>query len=185
MEFTLSYRGPLKASADPSDKHELRRHFHRQLRELWRQPPLSAYQKHYLADPSTAAPKSVIEQHHGFRFAPLVSKALDFVASVRIHILRPEEPGKLLSQAGDLDNRLKALLEALKVPHELNALPSGAVPSEDEDPFFCLLQDDALIVSLAVHTDRLLEPAQKASETLLLVRVRTGAVNSLLSHYDL
>ncbi len=40
MQFTLHYRGPLKAASNKdrrrSHKHELRKHFHKQLAELWR-----------------------------------------------------------------------------------------------------------------------------------------------------
>ena len=40
MEFTLYYCGDLKANRGAKDKHRLRRHFHKQLKELWDQPPL-------------------------------------------------------------------------------------------------------------------------------------------------
>jgi hypothetical protein len=123
---------------------------------------------------------SVIEEHHGFRFAPLVSSRIHFVATLDLLLLRPEPPGEFLTKAGDLDNRVKTLLDALKMPHEATALPAGTVPSGDEDPFFCLLQDDALVTGLTIRTDRLLEPAKDVSEVLLLVRVRTGAVKSLI-----
>ncbi len=40
MEFTLYYRGDLKANRGAKDKHTLRQHLHKQLKELWNQPPL-------------------------------------------------------------------------------------------------------------------------------------------------
>jgi hypothetical protein len=40
MEFTLYYRGELKANRGPKDKQALRRIFHNQLSVLWNQIPL-------------------------------------------------------------------------------------------------------------------------------------------------
>lgn len=123
---------------------------------------------------------SILEEHHGFRFAPLVSSRIHFVAVLEILLLRPEPPGEFLTSAGDLDNRIKTLLDALKMPHEATALPPDTMPGTDENPFFCLLQDDALITGLTIRTDRLLEPTSTRNEVLLLVKVRTGAVKSLI-----
>ena len=179
MEFTLTYRGPLRANRGAVEKHALRRHFHGQLRELWEESPLSGY-KHLIAWPPNISKPSVIREVHGHRFAPLVSSQIDFVAALDILLLRPGAPGALVTQGGDLDNRLKTLLDALKVPSEPTALPSGSAPEAGEEPFFCLLEDDALVTALAIRTDRLLEPASP-NEVLLVIRVRTGAVRSLIS----
>ncbi len=35
--ITLHYRGPLAAKSRPVQKHDLRRHFHKQLMDLWKQ----------------------------------------------------------------------------------------------------------------------------------------------------
>ena len=45
MEFVLYYRGSLKANGRPTDKHKLRKHFHKQLSELWNQEPLINFKK--------------------------------------------------------------------------------------------------------------------------------------------
>lgn len=100
---------------------------------------------------------------------PLVSSTLFAVAELDCVLLRPGPPGELFRSGGDIDNRLKTLLDALKVP-EQNALPSGAKPEDDETPFFCLLEDDKLITALRVETDRLLNPRDDR-EVDLLVRV--------------
>jgi hypothetical protein len=60
-------------------------------------------------------------------------------------------------------------------------LPKGALPAQDEDPFFCLLEDDALVVHLAVRTDRFLEPVTDANEVVLLVRVTTKQLRVLVA----
>jgi hypothetical protein len=92
--------------------------------------------------------------------------------------------------AGDLDNRIKTLLDALKIPND-KELPSGAKPSGTENPFFCLLEDDSLITHIRIITDRLLVskdeqeiietvPGEKGSKhpgnwVYLIIRVKTMA----------
>jgi len=122
----------------------------------------------------------VIEKKHGFSFAPLVSSKISFAAALDILLLRPEAPGNILSQSGDIDNRLKTLLDSLKMPHEANALPPNCVPVAGQDPFFVLLQDDSLLTGLTVRTDRLLDPVTDASEVVLLIKVRATPVQSLI-----
>ena len=50
MEFTLTYRGPLRSNRRPAEKHALRKQFHRQLVTLWDQQPLVGLKK--LLDPN-------------------------------------------------------------------------------------------------------------------------------------
>ena len=59
-----------------------------------------------------------------------------------------------------------------KVPGELAA---GDTPAADEQPFYCLLEDDNLITKVTVITDRLLEPAVNSNEVLLLICVNIHA----------
>jgi hypothetical protein len=94
--------------------------------------------------------------------------------------LRTEEPGSLMAQSGDLDNRIKTLLDSLKIPREASALPSDAKSDEDQKPFFCLLQDDSLITKLSIEADRLLEPVEEPSEVLALIRVKLISTKELL-----
>ncbi len=175
MEFTLTYRGPLKANGDARDKHAIRRELHKQLAALWKHPPLSHHADVLLADPPILAKVSVIQTVASFKFAPLVSSRLGLFAELALALLRPHLPGALIAEGGDIDNRLKTLLDALRMPKNRSEIPSGNSPQAGEDPFFCLLEDDGLVTSLSVSTDRLLEPDIRTSEVLLLIRVRTKA----------
>lgn len=180
MEFTLYYRGDLKANRGPKDKHQLRQHFQKQLSELWHQAPLSELHEDLLEpdkkESALAPGGSLIHSMGDFQFAPLVCSFLSMVASLRITLLRPEPPGRIITQAGDIDNRLKTLLDGLTMPPHPEALPKGAKPSDDEEPFFCLLEDDNLIAGLSVNSERLLEPDARPSEVVLLVHVQTRPV---------
>lgn len=108
----------------------------------------------------------------------LVSEGNDLLAELDITILRPAIPGALINHGGDLDNRLKTLLDALRIP-DSGELSSDWTPHEDEVPFHCLLSDDKLVTSIAIRSDRLLEPASGAhpeQEVLAIVHVKTAAI---------
>ena len=98
---------------------------------------------------------------------------MDSTAELSLTLLRPEPPGNLLTQGGDIDNRLKTLFDALTMPRHANALPVGAKPEEGEMPFFCLLEDDNLVTSVQVRTEQLLEPECDSSVVELFIFVRT------------
>lgn len=172
MQFTLVYRGPLKSNARPDAKHMLRRYFHRQLRQLWNAYPLNEYGK-WLEPLSEKNELSVLRPKHGFTFAPLVCESMHAVAELDIKLLWPHAPGSIITSGGDIDNRLKTLFDALKLPSEPTALPSGATPQPDEAPFFCLLEDDSLIARVNVDADRLLESTADSAEVALFIRVTT------------
>ncbi|MFQ5914763.1 MAG: hypothetical protein ACE5JS_16470 [Nitrospinota bacterium] len=173
MEFRLVYRGPLKANGSVDDKQKLRRAFHGQLRELWNQLPLKEITEFLKAKPA-ARKISLIHPIDTFQFAPLVSARINLICGLNILFLRPGEPGSLIQHGGDIDNRLKTLLDGLRMPKDSRELPSGDHPLPDEDPFFCLLEDDALVTNVSVTTDPLLEQAQP-TEVVLVVQVSVRA----------
>lgn len=110
-----------------------------------------------------------------FRFVPLVTKQWDLVCELDILFLRAEAPGALFPNAhGDLDNRLKVLFDALRMP-ALSELPPTAVPEETQRPFFCLMEDDKLITAVRVETERLLDEPGGHNRVQLVVRVTVKA----------
>ena len=180
MEFTLHYRrGPLKAATGRNKrkdhKHDLRRHFHKQLKELWKLPQLSELRDSLIVpEPDAVDTRTLLRRVGQYYFAPLIGSYFHLVASLEIVMLRPEPEGRIFVRSGDIDNRLKTLLDALKVPNETAALPDNVPPSSDETPFFCLLEDDSLITNVDIQTAHWLEPdVQDSDEVVLLLRVRT------------
>jgi hypothetical protein len=59
---------------------------------------------------------------------------------------------------GDLDNRLKTLLDALSVPNQDQVIPDPTI----DDPIHCLLEDDSLVSGLEIETRRLLTAARQS-----------------------
>ena len=170
------------------DKHRLRKHFHPQLRELWAQHPDLRKQAESLffkvfpgegdegivplrkdSPPAQGAKNWVehIADDHtrcGGRFVPLVSERGGFTCSLDILFLRRDGPGNLIENGGDIDNRVKVLLDGLRMPTVVPEM-GGYGFEADEDPFFCLLEDDKLVTKISVTTDRLIVP-QKAEEQI-------------------
>lgn len=185
MEFRLIYKGRLPAqragAGRTSERHSVRKIFHLQLKELWKQHPDLRAQSESVFNVDAArqiqaalkgAPDAKPWLEHvadsgtrlGTRFVPLISKQGGFTCSLEVLFLRRDNPGNLVASGGDIDNRIKVLLDALKMPdtvEDLGGIPIGA----DENHFYCLLQDDCLITELSVITDRLLTP-QEADENL-------------------
>lgn len=192
MRFRLTYEGELKASQrDPQNgqanrlaehKQAIRKVFHRQLRHLWQ---TNKWLREHQIDPTVhtfgGRPANALMweggpnklpmaealasryRENGYRFVPLVREDISLLCSLEILFLRRDIPGSVIA-AGDLDNRLKTLIDALRKPHNANELRGNETPSAEEDPFFCLLEDDKLVTRLIVETDTLLDPPIRNGE---------------------
>jgi hypothetical protein len=160
MEFTLVYQGRLPANGSPKEKQKIRRIFHSQLKELFKHTP-------YNLDPP---PSRSIRRVGNYTFFPLVTERRREIAELNIMMLRPEPSGYIVSKGGDIDNRLKTLLDSLRMPDK-NQIPKNDVVAKGEDPVFCLLEDDSLISKLSVSTDHLLQLSKDKSFVNLMIRV--------------
>lgn len=166
MELTLVYMGPLKPQSSRKKRENLKQkqgircEIHKQLKELWKRAPFKP------------EPESFYKKVGDFNFLPLIVESRHEVAEINITMLRPEPLGFIVGQSGDIDNRIKTLLDSLRMPKNLNELPPGAVPTGDEDPFYCLLEDDKLITKLTVSTANLLISNKENSYVHLLINVQ-------------
>ncbi len=194
LEFRLTYEGPLRATQrDPINnqldgradhKHEIRMEFHKQLKALWEVTP-------FLRDGIISGPRltgndamgnpafihfprfdkdTIIKTYkrQGFDFLPLVTPESALLCGLEILFLRPDiSPGNV-PWSGDIDNRLKTLFDALRMP-EPNEKYENRQPKADEVPFYCLMSDDKLISKISVETDRLLQPVNGKNDDVRLV----------------
>jgi len=180
MQFRLTYEGPLKASGNNSRntayKHEIRKAFHPQLKNLWTNNinlnALAHTSMDFMNNPLPMAPRSsetdsrvyinFLAEHYAvkeYKIIPLVTERLALWCGLDILFLRISPPGKVLS-SGDIDNRIKTLFDALKRPSQLSDFgPEYVRPTGvEENPLFVLLEDDSLVAKLSVETDTMLEP---------------------------
>jgi hypothetical protein len=176
VEFTLIYQGSLKANGSLREKQEIRRQFHKQLAVLWLQPPL-LHCKEWLTERRNGGDICLLRKVGSFTFAPIVTPDLALLAELEIVFLRPEAPGSLITQGGDIDNRLKTLFDALRMPKAQQELVSGDFPLDGEAPFHCLLEDDNLVSRVSVTTDRLLDASANNNHAHLLIKVTTKKIS--------
>ncbi len=185
VEFRLKYDGPLLAeqrSASPTritNKHLIRKEIHKQLAVLWK----SAHALRQIRTMRHPLEKDKTEfewlaanfSRCGFRFVPVVCRRFRLICDLDILFLRRDEPGNIVKPGGDVDNRINTLFDALRIPGECSELGKGCKPDADEDPFYCLLEDDSLITGFRITTDRLLVPQgpdEHANEVSLVITVK-------------
>jgi hypothetical protein len=189
----LRYRGPLAATGSVKEKHEIRRAVHPQLLELCKQEPLfqqatsapDALPRGVLKGRVIEVPRPLkalfyVMELGGFHFVPLIHRPHELVCSLDILFLRRERPGAIV-HGGDIDNRLKTLFDALRMPHDEGEL-RGVTPGVPDERFYCLLEDDALITRFAVSTQQLLEPLapnEPPSTVELLIHVTVQATQPM------
>jgi hypothetical protein len=172
MQFRLLYEGPIASRrySDPADKHRIRMCLHPQLKALWRYKPLSDI-THQLRESGQPGEVAILERSNDVLFAPLVTQRNHLACQLSITFLRQQAPGQLLGEGGDIDNRLKTLLDALRMPSQVEAQQAKIDTRADNDPIHCLLQDDALVTKVSVETDRLLRPAAQF-DLVAIIQVR-------------
>lgn len=175
MRFRLTYDGKLMARGGGADhKHEIRRVFHQQLKRQWE---LNPYLVHWAKsgtegnefgnkDPQFKNMSHVDYLAHSFRkgnfrFVPLATEQWNVIVSLDILFLRTGKPGAILRSA-DLDGRLKTLIDALRIPGQIQELGKYEHPDTGEDPFYCLMEDDSLVGNVSITTDTLLQPTPKS-----------------------
>ena len=110
------------------------------------------------------------------KFIPLIRKSLSLACELEILFLRQQPPGDLITQGGDLDNRIKTLLDALRMP-SLEEQQRTSAPAADS-PIYCLMESDALVAALDVETDRLLfSKTTDDKEVYLVIGVSVRVLN--------
>ena len=183
MEFRLIYEGQLPSGnvPNPKAKHEIRKQIHKQLAQFWKIHPFLKDGLEPFPDESKGGTTTAVEKLadaynlFGYRFVPLIRKSQGATCSIDVLFLRRDGPGGIVDNRGDVDNRIKTLFDGLHLPQSNVGL--GA-PDADEDPFYCLLEDDRLITEVNVATDRLLRPivnqinSHDTSQVLLVIAVK-------------
>lgn len=158
MRFRLLIEGPIppRKQATLAQIHAIRRRLHHQMQRLWRHAPLQDKQHWLRLTPPVPNDIAILEDRAGRHFAPLISQKNATHCSLNVVFLKSEYPNTLISVRGDIDNRLKTLFDALRVPSVSEIQQVEPVAQEGENPLYCVMQDDGLITGLSVETDRLL-----------------------------
>lgn len=169
MRLRLTYDGPLYSYQKNAEgmegkrskhKQEIRKRFHPQLKNWWEANKFLRESPPLVTDRKGSTWKDHLANSYalnGYNFVPLVEPSIYLVCSLHILFLRVGGPGEVIDN-GDLDNKIKTVIDGLTMPISAGQLGPYSAPDADEVPFFVLLQNDKLISHLAVETDTLLEP---------------------------
>lgn len=150
MEIFLSFQGNISTTGHTRQKFIIRRYLLPQLRGLMKYHEENQLPKEHTF--SEEKKRCVGE----FAFLPLVTVKCGKVIDFEIVILSQFEPACTKHYpTGDIDNLLKALLDGLRMPQNMNEVRSEK-PLEDENPFLCLMEDDGLVRNIIIRHDRLL-----------------------------
>jgi hypothetical protein len=180
MKFRLFYEGPLYSDNGNPGAEKLKTKidlfcaFDRQLRKLWETndylktgetsgPGLDGYVE-------TNLPKFQPENKNvkGRNFCPLARKNLHLNCKFSFLVMRQDKTSGFF-QKGDIDNKVKFLIDCLRVPSpeqfqngDWNKLP---------DPCFVVLEDDSMITQINVESDQLLDSgtANESSERSVVI----------------
>jgi hypothetical protein len=174
MRFTLTYEGSLPSQGKAAIKHDIRCALHPQIKALWGYLPLKD-NADWLTPSTSSGDSSFLTPVGGHLFASVVHPSHHLFAELDILLLKPEASGAIITNAGDIDNRLKTLFDALRTPSLEQEIPSSWNPAPDEQPLHCLLQDDRLISRVNVEADRLLVPLAQPDDVKLTIRVTVKA----------
>jgi hypothetical protein len=173
VDFSLTYRGPLPAcqpkDSKAAEKQRIRLKFSSQLKRLWEiEPVLKLVMGEQAFAPATLHDARLRLDHEhlgnkyahakidqfGYHIVPLVTCFSGLVCHLTIKFLRRDEPGGIFV-AGDIDNRLKTLLDALRMPQCDQEVLSDMHGNGDEY-LYCLMEDDSLVTRVTIDTQRLL-----------------------------
>ena len=94
----------------------------------------------------------IVSEIDGKKFVPIVHRSLALVAELDISFLfpSPDIPSVATMVTGDIDNKLKTLFDALRIPKQAQELPVGWTQTTETNPLFCLLEDDSFISKVAI-----------------------------------
>ena len=204
MRFTLVFHGNLPATGNkghPDAVMRIRKQLSEQLEMLWQtdQSLQELRETAYVLNkdaqdsmplyPEDMSRRELAERHpnlltsllhpldvSGTKYTPLIRQSLNLSCELSILFLKQDETGAVHFNGGDLDGRLKALLDALRAPNKQERKASldklGDEAGDFEGDMYCLLQSDTLVERFDVQTERLLFPkSHSPDEAFLIIEV--------------
>ena len=199
MEFHLVYDGNLLRPQQSDnrrvwEKHAIRAFLSPQLESLWKTHPALKYYGEKTVEideyERRVSPPKPFLDHLADRhkvedlgIIPIMTEANGLVCSLNILLLRPDYRGAI-EAGGDIDNRLKTLIDALTKPKpgQLKTKDGVSYPN----PMYCLMEDDKQVKGLAVETDRLLYSMDGGQhDAIAIVKVTTAQVDPFGSPWEL
>jgi hypothetical protein len=183
--FTLRYQGHIPSggkTGKAEDKHRIRTAFSVQLGKKWTQtrlwnqymemnPPFAQHRPGQFCSPDYMLPFFRVSKC-GLTIYPLVTAHNGLWCELEIW-LSVFEP-RLLSPTGDIDNKIKIVFDALRMPQVDQEIPDS-MRGPGSDTLYCLLEDDTLIRKFSVEAE---EAISSPLIEELAVKVKVSTTNS-------
>ncbi|MGD0468341.1 MAG: hypothetical protein ABSA54_08200 [Terriglobales bacterium] len=200
MEFHLVYDGNLLRPQQSSkrrvwEKHAIRGFLSDQFKKLWEiHPALKSYAARVVEideyDNRVHPPKPFLDhladRHkvEDLRIIPIATEANGLVCSLDVLFLIPDLHG-IMEESGDIDNRLKTLIDGLKKPKPGQLQKKEGDPL-DPNPMYVLMEDDKQLTGLSLNIDRLLYQMDGGKhDAIAIIRVNTAQVDPFGSPWEL
>ena len=182
MEFCLHYEGKLKSSDTAAGKHRIRTSLHRQLKSICADSRFSTVFAKDLEDRRDLDDAPLFIEHSGKRYWFLISEHLKTVVDLDISLMLPHEVGAIVKNGGDIDNRIKTLFDALRVPSVASEIPRSDDFDYSDGGMYCLLQDDKLINKISIQSFQDFDPISPDS-VRCIIKVTTKITAALWGNF--
>lgn len=149
----------------------MRRSFHTQLQKVWGKEPFGILKKWEDTNFSAGAP-NFIRTNSGQTFVPIYGKDVGVGVDLDITLLTCMPERKSVLSAGDLDNRVKRIVDALRVPKGHGEMLAGL---PDGGRWHCLMEDDDAVLSLSARLGPYLG-SDDPSVSFAVIKVRPMAM---------
>jgi hypothetical protein len=159
LVFQLVYNGEIRSGQRRGvldKKHEMRLAFGVYLRRLWRQEkalqrfanglPRVPYPLRRPAPDDDEQPFYRTESLGGYAWIPLITRRNRMMVHLDIELVG--DAPRVLKPSGDIDNRLKVVLDSLRMVRQPSEI--GTATTKGCDDLYVLLEDDSLIHNLTV-----------------------------------
>jgi hypothetical protein len=190
--FTLTYSGHLPSGNKDSKsevKHAIRQHFSWQIYNKWQRtkalndylqmsPPLFEHRAGQWCKPQGEDDPNPFfrVQKCGLTLYPLVTahNRLSCELEIWMSVWEPS----LLSPSGDIDNRIKVVFDALRLPEYDHEIPEEM---RNGGTLYCLLEDDSMIRKFSVEAEEsLTSPLVEQLKVTVHLQATSGSHGALL-----
>jgi hypothetical protein len=178
VEFCLHYSGKLKSRDSAAGKHQIRQALHSQVKALCSSKSFAVAFENDRKGTRPEGEEPLYTDIGDKRYWFLISEHLATVVNLSITLLVPHEVGRIVHNGGDIDNRVKTLFDALRVPSLASEIPAGDSFDYGTDGMYCLLQDDKLINRVTLRSYQNYAPIDPET-VMVLLEVETKITRAL------
>lgn len=155
----------------------MRRSFSAQLEKVWGKAPFETLKEWEDTAFAAGAPKFT-RAVSGQTFVPLYGRDVGVGVDLDITLLTGMPVRKAVISAGDLDNRVKRIIDALRVPNGQGEMSHKLSPG---GRYYCLMEDDDAVLSLGARLGPYLG-SDDTAVSFAIVRVRPIAMRVTLGN---